>query len=433
MTNRISCKLYVLGASSLFFAVLAVPSAFAVLSEPSDPGTQLTSVEFRPAVTFGSGGYIAQGVAIADLNGDGRPDIVVSNWYNPNSLRGVVGVLLRNSRGGFGPVVTYRTGGSPNWAVSVADVNGDGKPDLIVSSCAPSDSTCGSADGVVSVLLGNGNGTFQPAGSYDTGALHADLLSVADVNGDGNMDILVTNEYGGSNGDGTVAVLLGNGNGTFQPAVLYDSGAQDANGVTAADVNGDGVLDLLVANRCVSCSGGVLGVLLGNGNGTFQPAVTYATGGGNACWASVKDLNGDGIPDVVVANENLGFAEGTIAVLLGTGNGTFGAPVTFGSGGYAAVELVAADFNGDGRTDIAVANCGPVGGCGTGTVGVLLGQGNGSFDPVVTFSSGAYNATAIAAGDLNGDGLPDVVTANQCEPASCTLGSVGVLINNTKR
>jgi hypothetical protein len=209
--------------------------------------------------------------------------------------------------------------------------------------------------------------------------------------------------------------------------VLYDSGAQNANGVTVADVNGDGIPDLLVADRCVSCSGGVLGVLLGNGDGTFQPAVTYSTGGTYPVWVSAADLKGNGVTDAVVANENLYTSEGSVAVLPGTGTGTFEAPVTYGSGGYAAVSTAIADVNGDGRLDIVVANCGPVGGCGTGTVGVLLGEGNGTFRPVVTFGSGAYNATGVAVGNLE-NGRAEVVTANQCEADSCTLGSVGVLL-----
>ena len=388
---------------------------------------------FASAVTYGSGGYIAQGVVIADLNRDGKADIVVSNWWNPNDQnQGLVGVLLGNGDGTFQPVVTYATGGSPSYSVVVADVNGDGKPDIVVGSCAPNPSTCGSADGVVSILLGNGDGTFQSARTFDAGAPHSAAVSVADLNGDGKPDVIVANYFGESNGDGTVAVLLGNGDGTFLPAVLYDSGAQNANDVKAADVNGDGVPDLLVANRCDSCaSGGVLGVLIGNGDGTFRPAVTYATGGRNSSALAVADLNGDGKQDVVVGNLNISIPSGTVSVLLGTGDGRFKPAVTYNSGGYAAAGLQIADVNGDGKPDLVVDNCGPVGYCGTGVVGVLLGNGNGTFAPVITFSSGAYNSTTLAVGDLNGDGLPDLVAGNQCQPSDCTTGSVSVLLNTS--
>jgi Bacterial Ig-like domain (group 3)/FG-GAP-like repeat len=404
------------GASNTQFFSIAVPE---------------TSVSFQPAVTYGSGGYISQAVRIADLNADGKLDIVVANWWDTNNV-GVVGVLLGNGDGTFQPVVTYETDGAPDYSVAVADVNGDGKPDLIVTSCAASVDTCGSGNGVVSVLLGNGDGTFQPALSYSSGAAQVVHVAVADVNEDGKPDLIVTNYQGESNGDGTVGVLLGNGDGTFRPPVLYDSGAQNANMVTVADVNGDGALDLLVANRCDSCAGGgVLGVLLGNGNGTFQPVVTYATGGRNSAWVEVADLNGNGTLDAVVASLNLGTSEGSLSVMLGVGNGTFEPAVTYDSGGYAAVDAVIADVNSDGREDIVVANCGPVGNCGTGVIGVLLGRGDGTFDPVVTLSSGAYNATAIAVADLNGDGRPDLVAANQCAPSGCTTGSVAVLLNNS--
>jgi hypothetical protein len=392
------------------------------------------SISFLPPVTYDSGGYIAQAVKIADLKGDGKLDIVVANWWDTNNV-GVVGVLLGNGDGTFQPAVNYETGGAPNYSLVVADVNGDGKLDLIVSSCSVTASTCGSAEGVVSVLLGNGDGTFQPALSFGSGAPVGAEVAVADVNGDGKLDIIVTNFQGEANGDGTAAVLLGNGDGTFQSPVLYDSGVPGANVVAVADVNGDGALDLLVADGCFEyCSGDGavtrLSVLLGNGDGTFQPAVTYATGGSRSGWVSVADVNGDGKPDAVLGNSNVYFPDGTVSILLNVGNGTFEPPATYDSGGYAAVRLALADVTADGHLDIIVANCGPVGSCGTGLIGVLLGRGDGTFDPVVTFSSGVYNATDIAVADLNGDGRLDLVAANQCAADGCATGSVSVLLNN---
>jgi hypothetical protein len=409
-------------------AVSPSPGGGVSNTQPFSIAVPETSASFQPAVTYDSGGYIAQSVRIADLNADGKPDIVVADWWNANNV-GIVGVLLGNGDGTFQPAVTYETDGAPNHSLEVADVNGDGKLDLIVSSCAASASACGSAEGVVSVLLGNGDGTFQPARSYDSGAPDGAHVAVADVNGDGKLDLIVTNYVGETNGDGTAAVLLGNGDGTFRSPVLYDVGAPNPDGVAVADVNGDGLLDLLVASR----SGSTLSLLLGNGDGTFQPAVTYATGGENSGWVSVADLNGEGKLDAVMGNANIGLANGTVSVLLGVGNGTFEPPVTYDSGGYAAVKLVIADVNSDGRQNLIVANCGPVGGCGTGVVGVLLGRGDGTFDPVVTLSSGVYNTTETAAADLNGDGRPDLVAANQCAAGGCATGSVSVLLNNASR
>ena len=433
MTRKPTSQSRILSVA-LIVACLLATNAFAVPAHRAGADKPSIPVRFEPAVTYGSGGYIAQGVAIADLNGDGVPDIVVENWWNPNDLHGAVDVLLGNGDGTFRPAVTYETAGAPNYSVVLADVNGDGKIDIIVASCAPNSGTCGSSDGVVSVLLGNGNGTFQTAVSYDSGAATGVGLAVADVNGDGKPDLIVTNYGGESNGDGAVAVLLGNGNGTFRPAALYDSGAQDANGLTVADLNGDGIPDILVANRCVSCSGGVLSILFGNGNGTFQPAVIYPTGGNEAGWVKVADINGDGIPDIIVANENLFLPNGSVAVFIGTGGGKFKPAVTYSSGGYAAVELSIDDMNGDGNPDVVVADCGPVDGCYLGTIGqigVLLGNGDGTFLPVTTYSSGAYNATALAVADLTGRGELDIVAGNQCEVNNCALGSVAVLINNS--
>lgn len=396
---------------------------------------------FEPAVLYGSGGYGTQDLALADLNGDGKLDIVVSSWWGPGRSPGpgVVGVLLGNGDGTFQPVVTYETGGAQNGAVVVADVNGDGKPDILVVSCAPTEGSCATpqvtcepseesctiANGVLSVLLGNGDGTFQSARTFETGAPSAVGLAVFDLNGDGKLDAIVTNS---SASNGTVAVLLGDGKGNFGSPVLYDSGGPGASGVAVADVNGDSVPDLLVVNS------GNLGVLLGNRDGTFQPAVIYPTGGQDSGSLVVRDVNGDGYPDVIVGNVNLYQPHGTVSVLLGVGNGTFAPPVVYDSGGYAADNVAVADVNGDGKLDIVVANCGPVGGCGPslpGEIGVLLGNGDGTFQQAVPFSTRALAANAVVVGDVNGDGLQDLVTANLGEsPQDYTspTGSISVLL-----
>ena len=129
-------------------------------------------------------------------------------------------------------------------------------------------------------------------------------MAVADVNGDGKPDLLVTNECSSGCTNGSVSVLLGNGDGTFQTAVSYGSGGEYALSVAVADVNGDGKPDMLVANDCASgCTNGLVSVLLGNGDGTFQTAVSYSSGGVDAWAVAVGDMNGDGKPDLVVANE----------------------------------------------------------------------------------------------------------------------------------
>jgi hypothetical protein len=163
----------------------------------------------------------------------------------------------------------------------------------------------------VGVLLGNGDGTFQTATTYNSGGFYATSVAVADINGDGNPDLVVASQCGSSNcsnAKGMLEVLLGNGDGTFQTATTYSSGGLGATSVVVGDVNGDGNPDVLVSNMCANSinnlcpdSNSSVGVLLGNGNGTFQPVVTYDSGGYNAYSITVADVNGDGKPDLVVA------------------------------------------------------------------------------------------------------------------------------------
>jgi FG-GAP-like repeat len=205
----------------------------------------------------------------------------------------------------------------------------------------------------------SGNPLFLSAVAYDSGGLPTNSLAVADVNGDGKPDIVVTNFFDTfyNSTSGLVGVLLGNGDGTFQKVVTYPSGEIGASRVVLADVNGDHKLDLLVSNSACPNTNDAqcAGVLLGNGDGTFQPVSTYKTGGGEVTSIAVADVNGDGKPDLLVTNWCV-FCANTVGVLLGNGDGTFQAPVTYGSGGYGASSAEAADINGDGKPDLLVAN-----------------------------------------------------------------------------
>jgi hypothetical protein len=345
-------------------------------------------------------------VAVADVNGDGKPDMVVANCMN-----NTVGVLLGNGDGTFQPAVTYNSGGEYTAAVAIADVNGDGKPDILVTNFN---------SGTVGVLLGNGDGTFQAAVAYGSGGSAADV-AVADVNHDGKPDLIVANGT-----SGTVAVLLGNGDGTFQPPITYGAGGGPWS-VAVADVNGDGIPDLLVAD---SWWGSTVAVLLGNGDGTFQPAVTYGSGGVMPWSIAVADVNGDNKLDLVVANCGTNpyycfgfYSDGLVGVLLGNGDGTFQPAVSYDSGGYGAASVAIADLNGDGKPDLAVANLT------FDTVGVLLGNGDGTFQPALTYGAGGFAPDSVVAADLNGDGKPDLVIGNW-ENAGRSGGEVGVLLHN---
>ena len=410
-------------------------------SERGGAGDQTSSSGprlFLPAVAYASGGYTANSVAVGDVNGDGKLDVVVGNKCANSgcqSNRGSVAVLLGKGDGSFQTAVAYDSG-SPSdvGAVAIADLNGDHRPDLVVIN---------ESSNRVTVLLGNGDGTFQPGTTYESGGMLPTSVAVADVNGDSRPDILVTNACSDANCDGGVGALLGNGDGTFQPAATYPSGGITATAIAAADVNHDGKLDLLVANDCAgSCPQikGAVAVLLGNGNGTFQPAISYDSGGAHANGVSATDINGDGNVDLEVSN----LAQNTVGVLLGNGNGTFQPAVTYssdpGSAGSVVVSVAVSDVNGDGKPDLLLVNQ-SLGGDGNngGAVALLLGNGDGTFQAAVNYPSGGYIALRLVVGDLNGDSRPDLLIANACStsagdkcdgPIDQITGSVGALLNN---
>jgi uncharacterized protein (UPF0548 family) len=333
-------------------------------------------------------------VAVSDLNGDGHPDIITAS--NGLYHHYAVSVLLGNGDGTFQAAQNFAVGYHPT-SVAVADVNGDGIPDIITADDTQS--------GKVSVLLGNGNGTFQAAQNFFAGN-YPRSVAVADVNGDGKPDLVTANSTYGTH-QGTVGVLLGNGNGTFQAAQNVST-YHLSYSVAVADVNGDGHPDLIATNFSVS---GKVSVLLGNGNGTFQKAQEFATSKFPLSVA-VADINGDGQPDLVVAS-----LYGKVSVLLGNGDGTFHTATNFAAGTLPSSEAVA-DVNGDGHPDIVTANSA----LGSNIVSVLLGNGNGTFQAAQNFLVGS-TAFSVAVGDVNGDGLPDLVTANRySDTASVFLG-----------
>jgi FG-GAP-like repeat/FG-GAP repeat len=420
---------------------------------------QMLGLNFASPVDYGSGGYGPASVAVADVNGDGKPDIVVANSCGSSSTcpapgtaaPGTVGVLLGNGNGTFQTAVTYGSGGYGASSVAIADVNGDGKPDIVVANSCGSSSTC-PAPGTVGVLLGNGNGTFQTAVTYGSGGYGANSVAIADVNGNGKLDLLVLNSCSTNNcvetGDGTVGVLLNNGNGTFQTAVAYDSGGLGPSSIAVGDVNGDGKPDVVVAQ----CSGyplgicstaGEVGVLLGNGDGTFQAAVNYGSGFlqpfdvGDPNAVALADINGDGHLDILVTNFDSGDhggEDGGVGVLLGNGDGTFQPAVTYNPGG-AASGLAIADLNGNGKLDAAVIEsiceqCMSNNGNPSPSVAVFAGNGDGTFQSAVYFAASA-EAVSVVAADLNGDGLPDLVLGNSFDPTVGCCTSVVVLINTS--
>jgi hypothetical protein len=401
-------------------------------------GAPSSGLNFATAESFNSGGSGPNSVAIADVNGDNIPDLVVANWCTDSTCTASsVAVLLGRGDGTFQPAVTYGSGGLIADSVAVAQLRGTGHPvDIVVANCGSTGSTC--ANGNVAVLLGVGNGTFDTAVPYTLGADGATSVAIADVSGDGIPDLLVGT---GSTAGGLVSVLIGEGNGTFHSAVTYGSGGVNPLALAVADVNGDGKPDVVVANQCAddTCTSSNVGVLLGNGEGTFGTAATFGSGGLFSDGVAIDDLNRDGKLDIVVANSSSSSTvdDGNVGVLLGNGDGTFKTAVPYLSGAFGAASVAVADVNGDGKKDLVVANCSAtVSSCtgGGGTVGVLLGYGNGTFQTAVTYLSGGSTPFGVAVADVNGDGRPDIVAAN-CGGASCgtaaTAGTVGVLINQS--
>ncbi len=361
---------------------------------------------FEPQVAYATG-LTPEAVAVSDFDGDGRLDLAVVNSAAPSespdmpSTPGTTGILLGRGDGTFAPQVAYPVGTSPAGLV-VADFNGDAKPDLAVTN---------GADGTVSILRGRGDGTFAPQVVVPVGTSPAGL-AVADFDGDGRLDLAVANSD-----DGTVGVLLGHGDGTFARQIAYPAGT-NPQAVAAGDFDGDGKPDLAVANSAEA----TVSILLGRGDGTFAAQIAYPVGARPMALAD-GDFDGDGTLDLAVAN----FDDGTVSVLPGRGDGTFGPQTVNGvasaqpSPQIAQPDSIAvADFNGDGKPDLAVADWS---GMSAATVDVLANQGRGRFGAQVTLPVG-YAATSVAAGDFNGDGRPDLAVTNYDD------GTVSILLND---
>jgi hypothetical protein len=236
-------------------------------------------------------------------------------------------------------------------------------------------------------LAATSSSSFAAKVDYVTGQFPYSV-SVGDFNGDGKLDLAVANANGSS-----VSVLLGTGSGTFAAKVDYATGTNPIS-VSVGDFNGDGKLDLAVANA----SSNNVSVLLGTGSGTFAAKVDYATGT-NPYSVSVGDFNGDGKLDLVAAN----VGSNNVSVLLGTGTGTFAAKVDYATGTN-PFSVSVGDFNGDGKLDLAVANA-------SNNVSVLLGTGSGTFAAKVDYATGT-TPYSVSVGDFNGDGKLDLVAAN---------------------
>jgi len=349
-----------------------------------------TGVMGSPAVE--TAGASPAGVAAGDVNGDKLPDIVFTDSETNNLY-----VEISNAQRTFASPAAYPLPATPG-PLAMADLNKDGYADAIVATSSG-----------LAVLLGSASGSMSAALTFASGASF-NSVTVADFNGDGKPDVA------SAAGSGTVSVFLGNGDGTLQSPkqISFTSGLIPL-ATAAADVNGDGKADLVVAlSPSDPTQNGSIAVLLGNGDGTFQnpayiqlpaPLLQQGVGGTTVVALALSDVNNDSKPDIVTALD--GFPH-QVAVLLGQGNGTFGAPILTNTN-TAPPQIAVADLNGDGKPDLVLGDC-----CGLSEASFLAGNGDGTFQPELQFPSGP-NPLGVAVADFNGDGALDLAIIGQMQ------------------
>jgi hypothetical protein len=321
--------------------------------------------------------------AVGDFTGNSIQDLAVVEQHNAGFGNGKLSVLLGNGDGTFRPGQTLDTGFAPD-SIAVGSLRGNGILDLAV--------TLDSNNPSVEVFLGNGDGTFQPGVRYDAG-IAPWSVAVGDFTGSGILDLVVANIA-----DNDVSVLLGNGDGTFQAPHNYPVG-RSPRSVAVGDFTGSGIKDIVVANG----DSNTVSVLLGNGDGTFQPARNYSAGT-NPYSVAVGDFQSNGILDIAVAD--YGDSQGNgggVSVLLGNGDGTFRNSTRYGAT-IIGRSVAVVDFYGDGIPALAVA--------GEEGTTVLRGNGDGTFqNSGVGYVTTSYSR-AVVAGNFHGDGLPDLAISN---------------------
>lgn len=320
-------------------------------------------------------------VLTSDLNGDGIQDAVTLN--EPVIGNSTISVLLGKGDGTFNNDLTISNSGTLS-SLALSDMNGDGIQDIVTANTSTSQ---------VSVRLGNGDGSFKAESSATVGTTPSSV-AVADFNGDGIQDVVSASSV-----NHTVSVLLGNGNGTLRTQQTFAVG-RTPTAVRAADLNKDGAPDLITFDSLDN----TLSILIGNGNGTFQTRTAIGSTVGSS-GVTVTDLNGDGNPDFIGSDG----ASGTIGVRFGNGNGTLNKATLYTlDAGYSPGAVSAADVNGDGFNDLVVQASFDDGFLTSGAIAVLLGAGDGTFG--ASSAKVLSNMYSLTTSDMNGDGVPDVVT-----------------------
>lgn len=349
--------------------------------------------------------------ATGDFNGDNQVDLAIGTAAGATSPPMVL-ILLGTGDGDFQAATSVLIGQEPS-SIAVADFNGDGRQDLATASFL----------GNVSIVLGNGDGTFQAPLHINTSA--APLSAAAgDFNDDDATDLAVSIFF--PDGQSHVRIYLGNGDGTFSQGQEIVGGTPRA--ITLGDFNGDGQQDVAAINFVYQHNSIV--VMLGRGDGTFEPPGQAFAVGPEAIELTVGDFDADGRQDVATADPNTDL----VSVLLGNGDGTFdavqhfppGVPPDTGPGALVQpVSIKVGDFNGDGHQDLVTGNRRPSDEPPIDSgVSILLGRGDGTFEPAEEFATARGTATVTVA-DFNNDGRPDLATANH------ETSTVTVLINDS--
>jgi hypothetical protein len=352
----------------------------------------VASAQFETRGSFGTlAGSSPVSIAVGDFNHDGKLDLAVVSFCCASSG---VSILPGNGDGTFQRAVDYAGGDQPV-SIAAVDLKHDGNLDLVVAN---------SLSTYLSILFGNGDGTFQPATESPALLNNATFVTAGDFNGDGKPDLVAL-------GENIISVLLGNGDGTFQnPIATQPSFVIESIGV--GDFNRDGKLDIATAGTFGSNSS--INILLGNGDGTFRYGASYP-GKTSPGSITVTDFNGDHKLDLAIANSE----GGSINVLLGNGDGTFQSAidtlVPF------PVFATAADMNGDHKPDLVVAN-----GLFAPGAYVFIGNGDGTFQSP-TFYPVGRQVSYVAVGDFNRDGRKDIAVADYLGYAAVVLLNTGVV------
>ena len=321
--------------------------------------------------------------AVADLNGDGIPDLFVKDYF------GTYDVFLGNGDGTFTAKGSAFGPSSETGSFILGDFNNDGIPDVAAINAGEYAPT-----GTITIFLGNGDGTFTVAGTSPAFGYNPTAIATADVNGDGNADLIVVQQGSSTSSGGQVVIFFGNGDGTFTQASSTTSLASVASSTLPADLNDDGHVDLVLGGE--GSSG--IAILLGKGDGTFTFVASLPQAG--EATPVVADLNNDGFPDLVFGAAGTSY----LTVFLGNGDGTFTETPSSPNGNLVVGNSLAiGDLNQDGIPDVVYAD--------GNTTGVLFGKGDGTFvqfPATLTFDSYGFG-TAFVVADFNGDGWPDVL------------------------